>query len=128
MFSMDDRQDSFKYSYSAREQQEIRKIREKYAPPEESKLQQLRRLDAGATRRGTFAALVVGIISTLLLGVGMCCTMLWSDKFFVLGIVVGLIGIAGIGAAYPLYNRVTQKERQKIAPEILRLTDELEGK
>lgn len=116
--------ESFNYTYSAKQQEEIRKIREKYAPKEADKMEQLRRLDAGVTQKGTAISLVVGVIGALVLGVGMCCCMVWTD-LFILGIAVGIIGIAAVSAAYPLYNYVTKKEREKIAPEIIRLTDEL---
>ena len=66
-----------------------------------------------------------GHIDLMLLGIGMSCTMVWADKFFALGIVVGVIGIAGVLAAYPVYNAVTKKQREKLAPEIMRLSDEL---
>jgi CHASE2 domain-containing sensor protein len=92
---------------------------------EENKLEQLRRLDESATKPGTIVALVVGILSTLLLGVGMCCTMVWAGKWFIPGIGIGVIGLCGLGAAYPLYQAMTKKRREKIAPEILRLTEEL---
>ena len=115
----------FSYTYSAKEQDEIRKIREKYVPKEADKMEQLRRLDRSVTQKGTAASIVVGIIGTLLLGVGMCCCMVWAESFFAVGIVVGIIGIAVVSAAYPLYSYVIKKEREKIAPEILKLTDEL---
>lgn len=117
--------EKFEYSYSAKEREEIERIRQKYLPQEEDKLAQLRRLDASATKNATIASLVVGIVGTLLLGVGMSCAMVWADKLFAVGIVVGLIGLALIGAALPLYNRIVKKCREKIAPEVLRLTDEL---
>ena len=88
-------------------------------------MDQLRRLDESATKPGTIAALIVGIISTLLLGVGMFCTMVWTETMFIPGIIIGVIGIVGISVAYPLYNHITKKQRKKLAPEILRLTDEL---
>jgi hypothetical protein len=69
--------------------------------------------------------LVVGILGALVLGVGMCCTMLWADRFFVPGIVIGVVGLCAVGAAFPLYNHITNRQREKIAPEILRLTEEL---
>lgn len=115
----------FSYTYSAKEQDEIRKIREKYVPKEADKMEQLRRLDQSVTQKGTAASIAVGIIGTLLLGVGMCCCMVWAESFFAVGIVVGIIGIAVVSAAYPLYSYVIKKEREKIAPEILKLTDEL---
>lgn len=122
---MSDKKETFTYSYSSRQQEEIKKIRQKYLPEEDSKLEQLRKLDSGVTKKGMILSLTVGIISALILGVGMCCTMLWADRFFVLGIIVGIIGIAGVAAAYPIYNHITKKEREKIAPQILKLTDEL---
>ena len=117
--------ETFTYTYSAKQQQEIRAIRQKYLPPTEDKMAQLRRLDAQVNRRGTGAALAVGMISCLVLGIGMCCCMVWGDVLFVPGIVIGLIGMAGMGLALPLYNHIIAKERKKVAPEILRLTDEL---
>lgn len=116
--------DAFRYTYSAKQQEEIRKIREKYLSKETDKMELLRRLDAGVTQKGTVVSLAVGIIGALVLGVGMCCCMVLTE-WFVLGIVVGVIGIGVVLAAYPLYSRITQREREKIAPEIIRLTDEL---
>ncbi len=125
---MEANNETFTYTYSAKEQEEIRKIRDKYAPPatEESPMEQLRRLDESATKGAAVVSIAVGIASALLLGVGMCCTMLagW-EAFFVPGIVVGVIGIAGVVAAYPLYLRMAKRKREKLAPEIMRLSDEL---
>lgn len=120
-----DKSESFRFAYSAKEQEELRKIRQKYAPKEENKMEQLRRLDQNVTNKGTMVAIVTGVIGALLLGVGMCCTMVWKSVWFVPGIIVGLIGIGIVAVAYPVYNHVTKKEREKIAPEILRLTEEL---
>ena len=123
--STENHNDVFQFSYSAKQQEEVQRIREKYAPKVEDKLEQLRRLDAGVTRKGSTVSLVVGILGALLLGTGMSCCMVWGGPWFIPGILVGVIGIVGVAMAYPLYERVTRKEREKIAPEILRLTDEL---
>ena len=117
--------EGFRYTYSAKEQMEIKNIRQKYMPREMDKMEQLRKLDQSATQKGMTVSLVVGIIGALVLGIGMCCTMVWADVWFVPGIVVGIIGIVMVSLAYPLYNHITQKERERIAPEIIRLTDEL---
>lgn len=122
---MNENKDTFNFSYSAKQQEEIQAIREKYIPREESKMERLRRLDESTTRPGTIAAVIVGIIGALLFGIGMCCTMVWAEQFFVPGIIIGVIGIAVIIAAYPVYNCITKKRRKKLAPEIMRLTDEL---
>ena len=116
--------ETFSYTYSAKEQEEIKKIRKKYVPKEADKMERLRRLDAGVTQKGTTISLVVGIIGALILGTGMSMCMVWTE-LFVLGIIAGVIGIVVVSAAYPLYSYVTKKEREKIAPEIIRLTDEL---
>lgn len=118
---------TFTYTYSASQQEELKRIREKYAPPteDEDKMERLRRLDASVTKPGMIAALIVGVISTLVMGFGMCCTMVWADTLFIPGIVIGVIGLIGVCAAYPLYSHITKKRREKLAPEIMRLTDEL---
>ena len=118
-------QDTFVYNYSAKQQEEIRKIREKYIPKEENRLDRLRRLDASTTKPGTIAAVTLGVVSILILGLGMCCTILWADRFFLPGVVVGMVGLAGLFLPYPLYRHMTKKRREKLAPEILRLTEEL---
>lgn len=122
---MNENREQFRYTYSSGQQEEVRRIREKYEIKEESKLEQLRRLDESVTRPGLIASLTVGIVGTLLFGAGMCCTMVWASSLFIQGIAMGLAGIAGISSAYPLYSRITKKRREKAAPEILRLTDEL---
>jgi len=125
--------ESFNYTYSAKEQEEIKRIRKKYTAPaaEEDKMAQLRRLDASVYSKATTVALVVGIIGALIMGFGMSLVMtdigavLGTFLAMVIGIGVGVIGIILVCLAYPLYNRTLKKEREKIAPEILRLTDEL---
>jgi uncharacterized membrane protein YeaQ/YmgE (transglycosylase-associated protein family) len=122
---MDIKNETFNYNYSSKQQEEIQRIREKYVPKEENKMEQLRHLDESATKPGTIVALAVGIIGTLLLGVGMSCSLVWAESYFIVGIVIGVIGIAVLVAAYPLYMYITKKQREKIAPEILKLTEEL---
>ena len=115
----------FRYTYRAKEQEEIKRIRSKYLPKEENKMELLRRMDAQVTQKATMYSIIVGVIGALILGVGMCCCMVWADSVFALGIIVGLIGMAVLALAYPLYNRTIKKERERIAPEILRLTEDL---
>ncbi len=124
----------FSFTYSAKEQEEIKAIRKKYcASEDEDKMTQLRRLDAAVTQKATMVSLVLGIIGALILGLGMSFAMtdlgnvlgLTKDKAMLPGIAVGIVGIVLICTAYPMYNRIIKKEREKIAPEIIRLTDEL---
>jgi hypothetical protein len=115
----------FEYTYSAPQHSEIRKIREKYLPKEVTKLDRLRNLDAGVTRRGTAVSLIHGVLYALILGLGMSCCMVWAGKLFLPGIVIGCVGLAGVAATYPIYTHIVKQDREKIAPEILRLTEEL---
>ena len=88
-------------------------------------MEQLRRLDSSVNQKATMIAIIAGVAGSLIMGIGMCCTMVWKGFLFVPGIIVGVIGIGILSLAYPLYNHVLKRERKKIAPEILRLTDEL---
>ena len=119
--------ETFRYSYSAREQEEIRRIREKYTAPEEreTKMDRLRRLDRGVSQKATVWSLVTGILSALVLGTGMSMCMVFSGVWFIPGIVIGCIGLAGLCVTYPLYLRIIRRERERLAPEILALTEEL---
>ena len=118
----------FHYSYSAETQNEIEAIRRKYLPREEQedKLEQLRRLDAGVTTPGLIASMALGIASVLIFGVGMCCFLVWDR--FIPGALLCVAGVVGMLVAPWLYRRLVEKRRQEIAPEILRLTDELSRK
>ena len=121
---------SFEYTYSAERQQEIEAIRKKYLPKEEDKMEQLRRLHSIPTQKAQAASIAIGVLGTLILGTGMslCMTDLGAalgHLAMVLGILVGLLGLVMVALAYPLYNTVLRKERRQIAPEILRLSEEL---
>lgn len=118
---------TFSYTYSAKQQAEIENIRKKYAPSasEEDKMEQLRRLDRNVTNKATVISLILGITGTLIMGTGMSFALVWQNTLFVPGIIIGIIGIGLLSAAYPVYNTILKKEREKAAPEILRLTDEL---
>lgn len=125
--------ETFHYTYSAKEQAEIQNIRKKYTAPEkqEDKMTQLRRLDSGVYSKATTKALVIGILGALIMGLGMSIVMtdigaaLGTMLSMIVGIGIGVIGIVLLCFAYPVYNRTLKKEREKIAPEIMRLTDEL---
>jgi uncharacterized oligopeptide transporter (OPT) family protein len=127
--------ETFHYTYSAKEQEEIKAIRKKYVVEEqtEDKMTQLRRLDASVTQNATIVSLVFGIIGALILGIGMSLVMtdigkimgLVGETAMLMGILIGIIGIVLVCVAYPIYNCMVKKERERIAPEIIRLTDEL---
>ena len=128
-------QNNFSFTYSAAEQAEIKKIRERYTAPTEveDKMARLRRLDASVTQAAQAVALAIGVIGTLLLGTGMSLCMTdfakilgaHRDAAFLIGILVGILGGVLASLAYPVYNAIVKARRKRLAPEIIRLTDEL---
>lgn len=127
---MDKKEETFCYQYCAEERSEVEQIRKKYLPQEENKLEQLRRLDRSASRKAQVWALTMGILGALILGTGMSLFMTELSDYLgavamLAGIPVGIAGLVLVALAYPVYNHVLQKERRRIAPEILRLSEEL---
>ncbi|MGN1444426.1 MAG: hypothetical protein ACI4XE_11325 [Acutalibacteraceae bacterium] len=108
--------------------QEVKNIREKYVSEKkntEDKITTLRKLDAGTKRSGKIVSSVIGVISVLIFGFGMSFTTVWSEELFVPGIFVGIVGLAGIAAAYPIYMVTTKKQREKVASRVVELADEI---
>lgn len=128
-------QGGFTYTYSAKEQAELKRIREKYMAPTEAedKMTRLRRLDASVTNTALAVALALGVIGTLILGFGMSLIMtelaeklgIFEDTAMISGIIVGIVGGILASLAYPIYNAIVKAKRKKLAPEIIRLADEL---
>ncbi len=122
--------ENFSFTYSAEQQREIEAIRSKYVPQEENKMERLRKLHAIPSQKAQAASLAIGIIGALILGTGMSLAMTeigaaLGNLAMVFGVLVGIVGMVLVALAYPIYNRVLKKNREKIAPEILRLSDEL---
>ena len=115
----------FTYTYSAKQNEEVRAIRNKYLPREESKLEELKRLDDAVRSAGLPQALAAGIAGCLLFGLGMCIAMEVLRGGMVLGILFGICGMAIMIAAYPVYRSCFHKIRAKHLPRILELTEEL---
>ena len=109
----------------------VQKIRTQYTEKEHTGLDELKELDRKVKRPANVFAYIFGTISAIVMGSGMSLVMtdigavLGTVLAMVIGIGIGVIGIVLVCLAYPIYNRTLKKEREKIAPEILRLTDEL---
>ena len=100
-----------------------------YAPKDTSKVVALRKLDARAKLPATAFAYTLGIVAALVTGVGMCLSMEviggGTAASMVLGIVIGLVGLASMGVNYPLYKKLLAKGKQEYAYEILQLAKEI---
>ena len=114
---------TFEYTYSAKENQEVLSIRNKYLPREESKLEELKRLDSLVQASGV----TEGIFGCLIFGLGMCLAMGVIGNLKWLGILLGLVGIVAMVFAYPIYRRIFTRTKAQNTPRILQLAAELSG-
>lgn len=103
-----------------------------YAPKDASKVIALRKLDRKAKLPATVFTYTLGIIASLLLGVGMCLSMKvignGTTAMFVLGIILGIAGLFGIAINYPLHKKMLESGKQKYAFEIMELAKEITDK
>lgn len=119
---------TFSYNYSAKENKEVQEIRKRYLPKSESKFEELKRLDKTVQDAGVMEGLCVGITGALILGFGMCLSMGVIGNgvlLMVIGILLGLIGMTIMILAYPVYRTVFRKTKEKFSPRILELAEEL---
>lgn len=117
-------ENSFYYKYSAEENKEIEEIRKKYLPVVESKVDELKRLDAQVQNSGVAAALCIGVVGSLIFGTGMCFSM----QVLGTGTLTMILGIAGalvMAMAYPVYRKKQKKMKEILAPKILELSNEI---
>ncbi len=126
---------SFLYTYSASQKEEIERIRKKYIINKNNKITDkidiLKSIDRKVTGKATAVSLICGVLSTLCMGAGMSFIMsdigiqLGIKSSILTGLLIGILGVIGIISAYPLYSIVLRKERRRVAPQIIKLTEEL---
>ena len=116
---------TFTYQYSATRNKEVESIRRKYMPMEGSKFEHLKKLDLRVQNAGVVESLYLGVVGSLVFGVGMCFFLnvfagaTWFAALFM------TIGTLLMLPAYPLYKRISKKAKAKFTPEILRLFEEI---
>lgn len=121
-------ENTFSYRYSAKENKEIQEIRRKYLPRSESKLEELKRLDGLVQSSGIPESLCSGIGGTIVFGFGFCLTtqLIGSGMWLmIIGAMLGIVGVAGMVAAYPIYRICFRSAKAKYQPRILELVAEL---
>ena len=123
-------EEKFNYSYSAtseEEKKEIERIKRQYEqkPKTESKLERLRKLDGKVKEFPQILALTVGIIGTLIFGLGMSMVLEWNITVW--GVVVGAVGAIIVTLAYPLFKWYYKKLKEKYKDEIIELSNSLLG-
>ena len=120
--------DTFVYNYSAKENAEVQAIRKKYMAADENSIEELRRLDALVQNAGVMESLIAGIGGLMIFGLGMCLAMQVIGEgvlLMILGILIGIVGIVGMLAAYPVYRKMYTKTKAQYSPRILELASKL---
>lgn len=117
----------FSYNYSAEQNREVQEIRKRYMPKEESKLEELKRLDRKVQSSGQARAISIGIIGALIFGTGMCFALGALGSSMLLGITIGLLGVLVMLPAYPVYLKCRSKAKAAHQERILELAAELSG-
>lgn len=121
----------FNYNYSAKENKEAEEIRSRYMPQSESKLDELRKLDAKVKRPVNVFAYVFGSISAIIMGGGMSLVMtdigqkIGMGNTMMPGILIGLIGMFLTIVNYPMYKKLLDSRKKKYAEQILKLSENI---
>ncbi len=103
-------------------------IANEYSPKEASKVVALKKLDRKAKMPSNVFAYTFGVISTLVLGVGMCFALKVlgdTTATFVIGIVVGILGIIGCSINYPIFKKLRKKGMDKYSNDIILLAKDI---
>ena len=120
-------ENAFSYTYSATCNQEVLNIRNKYLPREETKLEELKRLDHLVQNSGVTQSLCAGMVGCLIFGLGLCLALEVIGQMIWLGVILGLVGTVGMLAAFPVYRKYFNKAKAQHTPRILELAAELSG-
>ena len=109
----------------------VKEIKEGYEPKEKTKYDELIALNRKVELPAYIFAYAFGIVGALILGVGMCLAMQvigTGVPLMVLGIVVGIIGIALVSVNYPIFLAIMKSRKKKYAEKVIALSEELLNK
>lgn len=107
------------------QRQYVRELRSRYAEREKTKTEELRALDRKVKRPANAFAYGFGTAGALVLGTGMCFAMEVIGNSMILGVGVGILGIAMVAVNYALYRAILRARRRKYSERILALSDEI---
>ncbi|MBQ7760606.1 MAG: dihydropteridine reductase [Clostridia bacterium] len=103
-------------------------IANEYAPKNDTKIVALRKLDRKAKMPATLFTYTFGIISALIIGVGMCLAMEVLGEgitMMIIGIVIGIVGFICAGINYPIYKKLLDAGKKKYSFEIVELARQI---
>lgn len=121
-------EDKFHYTYSAlneSERREIESIKKQYisAPVADNKIERLRTLNQHVTQPPLIISLTIGIIGTLIMGLGMAMVLEWNIVIW--GVIVGILGVAIAAVAYPIYRVILNRNKRIYGQQIIEFSNEL---
>lgn len=122
---------AFSYTYSAKENQQVLSIRDKYLPQEKNEVEMLMELDAKVMRPANVFAYTYGSVSAIVMGAGMSLVMtdigamIGLVNTMVPGIAIGVVGMVMALSTYPIHKRMLANRRKKFAPEIIKLSEKI---
>lgn len=111
------------YRANEQDQKRAENIRRQYVSHEENKMEQLQKMDGKVKLPGRVAGTILGVTGALVMGAGMSLVMV-SNKIKK-GLVVSIPGMVMALSAYPVYSLITDRRKEKYAPEIMGMSEEL---
>lgn len=124
-------ENTFSYKYSAKENEEVQKIRTQYTEKEHTQLDALKELDAKVKRPANVFAYIFGGVSAIIMGSGMSFvmtdigSMIGMKDSMVSGIVVGIVGMLMAIINYPIYKKLLASRRKKYVDQVMELSDKI---
>ena len=100
-------------------------IANEYSKKNDSKVVALKKLDRKAKQPAEIFAYTNGVIMSLIFGLGMCLSMKVIGDAFVLGVIIGIIGIIGVCVNYPIYKKILNSSKEKYSYDIIKLANEI---
>ncbi|MBO5929277.1 MAG: dihydropteridine reductase, partial [Clostridia bacterium] len=96
-------------------------IANEYSVKTTSKVMALKKLDRKAKEPAKIFSLAFGIVSALVFGTGMCLAMQvigGTTLLTALGIVIGVLGIAGVSVNWFIYKKMLKAGKEKYGSDI----------
>lgn len=109
----------------------VEKIRSQYTEQAQTELDALKELDAKVKKPANVFGYVYGSVGAVVMGAGMSLvmtdigTMLGMKETLLPGIAVGIVGMAMVLSAYPIYEKILSSRKKKYAPQIIELSDRI---
>lgn len=124
-------ENTFSYTYSAKENEEVQTIRDRYTEPKRTSMDELKELDASVHRPAKVFAYIYGSVSAIIMGAGMSLVMtdigevLGLTSTMIPGIIIGVVGLGMVLTTWPIYKALRDARKKRFAPQILALSEKI---